>query len=126
LDAVVDYLPSPVDVPPVEGVIPGTDEVVVRKASVDEPFSALAFKIMTDPFVGVLTFVRVYSGVLPAGSYVYNVRTGKRERISRLLQMHSNKRQELKELQAGDIGAVVGLKDVSTGDTLCDEKNQLF
>ncbi len=125
LDAVVDYLPSPVDVPPVEGVIPGTDEVVVRKASVDEPFSALAFKIMTDPFVGVLTFVRVYSGVLPAGSYVYNVRTGKRERISRLLQMHSNKRQELKELQAGDIGAVVGLKDVSTGDTLCDEKKPI-
>ena len=125
LDAVVDYLPSPVDVPPVEGVIPGTDEVVLRKASVDEPFSALAFKIMTDPFVGVLTFVRVYSGALPAGSYVYNVRTGKRERISRLLQMHSNKRQELKELQAGDIGAVVGLKDVNTGDTLCDEKKPI-
>ncbi len=122
LDAVVDYLPSPLDVPPVEGMIPGTDRVEIRKASVDEPFSALAFKIMTDPFVGVLTFARVYSGTLDAGSYVYNARTGRKERVSRILQMHANKRQEIKVLQAGDIGALVGVKDINTGDTLCDEK----
>ncbi|KKQ18414.1 MAG: Elongation factor G [candidate division TM6 bacterium GW2011_GWA2_36_9] len=126
LDAVVDYLPSPLDVPPVEGVVPGTDKVEMRKASLEEPFSALAFKIMTDPFVGVLTFARVYSGKLEAGSYVYNVRTGKKERVSRILQMHANKRQEISSLHAGDIGALVGVKDINTGDTLCDEKHPII
>ncbi len=126
LDAVVDYLPSPLDVPPIEGVVPRTDKVEERKASVDEPFSALAFKIMTDPYVGVLTFARVYSGKLDAGSYIYNARTGKKERVSRILQMHADKRQELKALHAGDIGALVGLKDVKTGDTLCDEKHPII
>jgi elongation factor G len=126
LDAIVDYLPSPLDVPPVEGIVAGSEKVVVRKPSVDESFCALAFKIMTDPYVGILTFVRVYSGVLKAGSYIYNSRTGSKERVSRLLQMHSNKRQEIGELQAGDIGAVVGLKDVNTGDTLCDEKQRVI
>jgi elongation factor G len=123
LDAIVDYLPSPLDVRPVEGIIPGdSDEAIPRKADESEPFSALAFKVAADPFVGQLTFIRVYSGVLGAGSYVYNSTKDRKERVGRLLQMHSNKREELKEVRAGDIAAVVGLKDTLTGDTLCDPK----
>jgi elongation factor G len=125
LDAVIDYLPSPVDVPPVEGVNPDTDEPALRRASDDQPFSALAFKIMSDPFVGHVTYIRVYSGVLKSGSYVYNPGKRTRERISRLLQMHANKREEIEEVHAGDICAVVGLKNVNTGDTLCDEQKQI-
>src|SRR5260221_85679 len=125
LDAVVDYLPSPVDVPPVEGVNPENDEVVLRRASDDAPFSALAFKIMSDPFVGHVTYIRVYSGVLKSGSYVYNPGKRSRERISRLLQMHANKREEIEAVYAGDICACVGLKSVTTGDTLCDENKQV-
>ncbi len=119
LDAVIQYLPSPVDIPPVEGV-DDNDKEVVRQANDDEKFSALAFKLMSDPFVGQLTFVRVYSGTLQAGSTVLNSVKGKKERIGRILQMRANDREEIKELRAGDIGAVVGLKDVTTGDTLCD------
>jgi elongation factor G len=124
LDAVVDYLPSPVDVPPIVGFDPnkGPDAVVERQAADDAPFSALAFKIMTDPFVGQLTFIRVYSGVLTSGSTVYNATKQKTERIGRLLKMHANKREEIKEVYAGDIAAAVGLRAVSTGDTICDEK----
>jgi elongation factor G len=125
LDAVVDYLPAPTDVPPLEGVNPDTDEVELRRASDDAPFSALAFKIMTDPFVGHVTYIRVYSGVLKAGSYVYNSGKRTRERISRMLQMHANKREEIEDIYAGDICAVVGLKSVNTGDTLCDENKQV-
>jgi elongation factor G len=120
LDAVVDYLPSPLDVPPVEGTT-ATDEVVLRRASDEEPFAALAFKIMSDPFVGHVTFIRVYSGVLKSGSYVYNSTKQVRERISRLVRMHANKREEIEAIYAGDIAACVGLKSVTTGDTLCDE-----
>ncbi len=120
LDAVVDYLPSPVDVPAVEGVKMGTDEPVTRKASDDEPFSALAFKIMTDPFVGSLTFARIYSGVLTTGSMVLNSVKDNRERIGRMLQMHANHREDIKEARAGDIVALAGLKNTTTGDTLCD------
>jgi len=126
LDAVVDYLPSPVDVPPLEGVNPETDAVELRRASDDAPFSALAFKIMTDPFVGHVTYIRVYSGVLKSGSYVYNSGKRTRERISRLLQMHANKREEIDTVYAGDICACVGLKSVNTGDTLCDENKQVI
>src|SRR5271167_2342527 len=126
LDAVIDYLPSPTDVPPVEGTDPGTDEVALRRASDDQPFAALAFKIMSDPFVGHVTYIRVYSGVLKSGSYVLNSGKGSRERISRLLQMHANKREEIDEIYAGDICAVVGLKSVNTGDTLCDENKQVI
>jgi elongation factor G len=126
LDAVVDYLPSPIDVPPVEGTDPETDEVVLRRAADDQPFSALAFKIMSDPFVGHVTYIRVYSGVLKSGSYVMNAAKGSRERISRLLQMHANKREEIDEIYAGDICACVGLKSVNTGDTLCDESKQII
>jgi elongation factor G len=126
LDAVVDYLPSPLDVPPVEGINPDTDETVLRRASDDQPFSALAFKIMSDPFVGHLTYIRVYSGVLNAGSYIYNSTKGTRERIGRLLQMHANKRVEIDAVYAGDICACVGLKSVTTGDTLCDENKQVI
>jgi elongation factor G len=125
LDGVVDYLPSPLDVPPVEGIIPGTDKVQERVADPKAPFSALVFKIMTDPFVGVLSFVRVYSGTLKAGSYVYNSTKGTKERISRLVKMHANKREEIDELRAGDIGAAVGLKDAATGDTICDENHPI-
>ena len=121
LDAIVAILPSPADVPAVEGLIPNSDQVGRREAKDDQPFSALAFKVMTDPYVGRLTFVRLYSGTLQAGSYIYNVSTGKRERVSRLLEMHANDRSERKEVFAGDIIAVVGLKDTTTGDTLCDE-----
>jgi len=124
LDAVVDYLPSPVDVPPISGFDPnkGPDTIVERPASDDAPFAALAFKIMTDPFVGQLTFIRVYSGVMTAGSSAFNSTKQKSERLGRLLKMHANKREEIKEVYAGDIAAAVGLKSVSTGDTICDEK----
>jgi elongation factor G len=124
LDAVVDYLPSPVDVPPIKGFDPnkGPEAIVDRPAADDAPFAALAFKIMTDPFVGQLTFIRVYSGVLTAGSTGYNSTKQKNERIGRLLKMHANKREEIKEVYAGDIAAAVGLRSVSTGDTICDEK----
>ncbi len=120
LDAVVDYLPSPLDVPNVKGVKPDSDEEMVRKSSDDEPFSGLAFKIMTDPFVGSLTFVRVYSGVLETGSSVLNSVKDNRERIGRMLQMHANHREDIKEARAGDIVALAGLKSTTTGDTLCD------
>ncbi len=126
LDAVVDYLPSPLEVPAIKGLNPNTNEEDERIADSKEPFSALAFKIMTDTFVGSLTFARVYSGKLEAGSYVYNANKGKKERISRLLRMHANKREELKEVLAGDIVALVGIKDISTGDTLCDEKKPIL
>ncbi|WP_018862838.1 MULTISPECIES: elongation factor G [unclassified Thioalkalivibrio] len=119
LDAVVEYLPSPEEVKAIKGVKAGTEEPVEKHASDDEPFAALAFKIMTDPYVGSLTFVRVYSGVLSAGDTVLNTQNNRRERIGRILQMHSNSREEIKELRAGDIGAVVGLKDLYTGSTLC-------
>ena len=122
LDAIIDYLPSPLDVPPLEGINPDNDETVLRRASDDAPFSALAFKIMSDPFVGHVTYIRVYSGVLNAGSYVFNSSKGTRERIGRLLQMHANKREEIEAVYAGDICACVGLKSVTTGDTLCDEE----
>jgi elongation factor G len=123
LDAVVDYLPSPLDVPAIKGTLPDSDEAVERHSSDEEPFSALAFKVMTDPYVGKLTFFRVYSGTLQSGSYVQNSTKGKRERVGRILQMHANSRQEISEVYAGDIAAAVGLKDTTTGDTLCDEKN---
>ncbi len=126
LDAVVDYLPSPLDVPPVEGTDPATEETILRRASDEQPFAALAFKIMSDPFVGHVTYIRVYSGVLKSGSYVVNSGKGTRERISRLLQMHANKREEIGEIYAGDICACVGLKSVNTGDTLCDEEKQII
>ena len=125
LDAIIDYLPSPIDVPSIEGVDLDGNEVQ-RHSSDDEPFSALAFKIVTDPYVGKLAYFRVYSGVLQAGSYVMNSTKGKRERIGRILQMHANKRQEIEEIHAGEIAAAVGLKDTTTGDTLCDEKNQVI
>jgi len=121
LDAVVDYLPSPLDIPPVQGTNPVSQEEEERSPSADSPFSALAFKIMTDPYVGTLAFFRVYSGVLGSGSYIYNSTKGRKERIGRLLKMHANKREELKEVCAGDIAAAVGLKNATTGDTLCDE-----
>lgn len=121
LDAVVNYLPSPVDVPPVKGIHQdnGTDEI--RQSADEEPFCALAFKIMTDPFIGQLTFIRVYSGTLKAGSYVYNSSKEKTERVSRLVKMHANRREEIGEIHAGEIGAVVGLRQISTGDTICDQ-----
>ena len=125
LDGVVDYLPSPLNVPPVEGVVPGTEKVVVRKADPKEPFAALVFKIMTDQFVGVLNFIRVYSGTLKSGSYVYNARTGNKERVSRLIKMHANKREEISEVRAGDIAAVVGIKDSMTGDSLYSDGNPI-
>lgn len=126
LDAIVDYLPSPLEVPPIKGIRLSDDAKVERRASDDEPFAALAFKIMTDPFVGQLTFIRAYSGVLNAGSYVYNSTKDSKERIGRLLKMHANKREEIKEVRAGDIAAVVGLKNTLTGDTLCDEDNPVI
>jgi len=126
LDAVLDYLPSPVDIPPVKGVDPNTGEEITRKADDNEKFAALAFKIMSDPFVGQLTFFRVYSGVLHAGSTVYNPGRGQRERIGRILQMHANERQEIKEVLAGDIAAAVGLKTAFTGDTLSDMENPIL
>nr|WP_207713342.1 elongation factor G [Clostridium cochlearium] len=122
IDAIIKYLPSPLDIPPVKGTHPETGEEIERKASDDEPMSTLAFKIATDPFIGKLAFVRVYSGVMKNGTYVLNPVKGKRERIGRLVKMHANHREEVEELYAGDLGAVVGLKDTITGDTLCDEK----
>jgi elongation factor G len=126
LDAVVDYLPSPVDIPPVEGIDPHTDEPVLRRASDDQPFAALAFKIMTDPYVGHLTYIRVYSGVLRTGQSIYNSTKKTRDRIGRLLRMHANKREEIDSVEAGDIAACVGLKNVTTGDTLCDETKPII
>jgi elongation factor G len=127
LDAVIDYLPSPEDIPPVKGHLPQHDETIVERVANDkEPFGALAFKIMTDPFVGRLTYFRVYSGSLKAGSYVYNSTKDKRERIGRLLQMHANKREEIEEVLAGDIAAAIGLKETRTGDTLCDEEKPVI
>jgi elongation factor G len=127
LNAVIDYLPSPLDVPPIHGHEPRhEDNVIERKPDDSEPFSALAFKIMTDPYVGKLTYFRVYSGSLPAGSYVYNSTKDKRERVGRLLQMHANRREEIEEVYAGDIAAAIGLKDTRTGDTLCTEKNAVI
>ena len=126
LDAVVDYMPSPLDIPPIKGVVPGTEEEEERHADDNGPFSALAFKIMADPFVGKLAFFRVYSGTLKSGSYVYNSTKGKKERIGRILQMHANKREEIQEVYSGDIAAAVGLKDTTTGDTLCDEKHEII
>ncbi|MCC4310658.1 elongation factor G [Carnobacterium maltaromaticum] len=126
LDAVIDYLPSPLDVPAITGTVPGTEEVVARSADDDAPFAALAFKVMTDPFVGRLTFFRVYSGTLNGGSYVKNATKGKRERIGRILQMHANSRNEIPVVYSGDIAAAVGLKDTTTGDTLCDEKQEVI
>jgi len=127
LDAVVDYLPSPLDVPPISGLDPDAKEetLLERPAADDAPFSALAFKLMTDPFVGQLTFIRVYSGVLTSGSSVYNSTKQRTERVGRLLKMHANKREEIKQVYAGDIAAAVGLKQVGTGDTLCDEKKPI-
>jgi elongation factor G len=119
LDAVIELMPSPVDIPPVGGILENESEGE-RKASDDEPFAALAFKIMTDPFVGQLTFFRVYSGVLNSGDTIYNPVKGRKERIGRILQMHANNREEIKEVRAGDIAAAVGLKEATTGETLCD------
>jgi elongation factor G len=126
LDAVVDYLPSPVDIPPVKGVNPDDESFIERKADDAEPFSALVFKIMTDPFVGQLAFFRVYSGKVDSGTAVLNSTKGTTERIGRLLQMHANKREEIKEVRAGDIGAAVGLRSVTTGDTICDKNHPIL
>lgn len=126
LDGVVDYLPAPTDIPAIKGVVPGTEEEIERKADDNEPFAALAFKVMTDPYVGKLTFFRVYSGTLKSGSYVLNSVKNKKERIGRILQMHANHREEIDEIYCGDIAAAVGLKDTSTGDTLCDEKHPVI
>ena len=126
LDAIVDYMPAPTDVPAIKGVNPKTDEEEERKSSDDEPFAALAFKIMTDPYVGRLSFFRVYSGTLTTGSSVLNATKGKRERVGRLLQMHANHREDLETVYSGDIAAVVGLKNTTTGDTLCDEKHPII
>ncbi len=126
LDAIVDYMPAPTDIESIKGNKPGSDELVARHSSDTEPFAGLAFKIMTDPFVGRLTFFRIYSGKLTAGSYVYNSCKGKKERVGRLIRMHANNRSELEEAYAGDIVAIVGLKDTTTGETLCDENNPVI
>jgi len=127
LDNIIEFLPSPLDIPTTSGLDPqNTEKTLERKANESEPLSALAFKVATDPFVGRLTFTRVYSGKLESGSYVYNSASGQKERIGRLLQMHANSREEINEISAGQIGAVVGLKNTKTGDTLCDEKNQIL
>ena len=126
IDAIIYYLPSPIDLPSVQGLDPKTEEKLTRKASDDEPFSALAFKIATDPFVGNLSYFRVYSGKLAAGSYVLNASTGQKERLGRILRMHADKREEVKEIYAGEIGAAVGLKGTTTGDTLCDPDNPII
>jgi elongation factor G len=125
LDAVIDYLPSPLDVPPVHGIDPRTEHELSRRPALDEPFSALAFKVMTDPYVGKLTYFRVYSGTLSAGSYAYNATRARRERVSRLLQMHANHREDIETVSAGNVVAAVGLKDTTTGDTLCDEAHPI-
>jgi elongation factor G len=126
LDAVVEYLPSPLDIPPVKGINPNSQTDDSRPAKDDAPFSALAFKIMTDPFVGTLSFFRVYSGSLASGASIYNSTRSKRERVGRLLKMHANKREEIKEVYAGDIAAAVGLKTATTGDTLCDDDDPII
>ena len=126
LDAVVDYMPSPLDIPAIKGINPDTNEEDHREADDSEPFAALAFKIMADPFVGKLAFFRVYSGTLNAGSYVFNSTKGKKERIGRILQMHANHRKEIEVVYSGDIAAAVGLKDTTTGDTLCDENHPII
>ena len=126
LDAIVDYMPAPIDIPAMTGIDPDTEEEIERKPSDDEPFSALAFKIMTDPYVGRLSFFRVYSGTLETGKTVYNSTKGQRERISRILLMHANHREDLSQVYSGDIAAAVGLKNTTTGDTLCDEKNRII
>jgi elongation factor G len=127
LDAVIDYLPAPVDIPPIKGHLPHHDDTIAeRPVSDDAPFAALAFKIATDPFVGKLTFFRVYSGVLTSGSYVYNSTKDKRERVSRVLQMHANKREEIEEVRCGDIAAAIGLRDTRTGDTMCDDDHPII
>ena len=125
LDAIVDYLPSPLDIPPVKGTKVGSDEEIERKADDNEPFSALVFKIMADPYVGKLAFFRVYSGTLKSGSYVYNSNKGKRERVGRILRMHANHREEIEEIRAGDIASAVGLKETTTGNTICDESHPI-
>ena len=125
LDAIVDYLPSPLDIPPVKGTKPGTDEELERRADDNEPFSALVFKIMADPYVGKLAFFRVYSGTLSSGSYVYNSNKSKRERVGRILRMHANHREEIDEIRAGDIASAVGLKETTTGNTICDESHPI-
>jgi elongation factor G len=126
LDAVVDYLPSPADIPPTTGTVPSTGDYIQRPPKDEEPFSALAFKIMTDPFVGKLTFFRVYSGTLTSGSYIYNSTSDRRERVTRILRMHADEREEIKAVYPGDIAAAVGLKKTTTGDTLCDEEDQVI
>ena len=126
LDAIVDYMPAPIDVPDIKGVDPQTDEPTTRKSSDEEPFAALAFKIATDPYVGKLAFTRIYSGSIESGSYVYNSTKGKRERIGRILMMHANKREEIEKAYAGDIVAIIGLKDTTTGDTLCDMDSEVI
>lgn len=126
LDAIVDYMPSPLDIPAISGIAVGSEEQIERHSSDEEPFAALAFKIMTDPFVGKLCFFRVYSGTLDSGSYVYNSTKGKRERIGRILMMHANARTDIDKVYSGDIAAAVGLKDTTTGDTLCDEKSAVI
>jgi len=126
LDAVVDYLPSPLDVPSIKGIDPKTDEEIERKSSDTEPFAALAFKLQTDPFVGQLTFFRVYSGIVEAGTYIYNSTTGEKERLGRIVRMHANDREEVKTVYAGEIAAAVGLKNTKTSDTLCDENNPVI
>ena len=126
LDAVIEYLPSPVDVPSIKGIRPIDGEIIKRKSDDKEPFSALAFKVMTDPYVGKLTFFRVYSGVIKSGAYIYNSTQDKKERVGRLLQMHANKREGIEEVYCGDIGAAIGLKFTTTGDTLCDDANQII
>ena len=122
LDAVIDYLPAPPEVKAIEGVLKDGETVATRESKDDEPFAALAFKIATDPFVGTLTFFRVYSGVLATGDQVFNPIKGRKERVGRMVQMHANDRQEVKEVRAGDIAAAIGMKDVTTGETLCDLK----
>ena len=126
LDAVLDYMPSPVDIPPIKGIVPGTEAEEERPADDNGPFSALAFKIMADPYVGKLAFFRVYSGTLDSGSYVYNSTKDKKERVGRILQMHANKREDIEKVYSGDIAAAVGLKVTTTGDTLCDEKHEII
>ena len=126
LDAVIDYMPSPLDIPPIKGVVPDTEEEEERPADDNGPFSALAFKIMADPYVGKRAFFRVYSGTLDSGSYVYNSTKGKKERVGRILQMHANKREDIEKVYSGDIAAAVGLKVTTTGDTLCDEKHEII
>ena len=127
LDAVIEFLPAPNEVAAIQGVLPGEEEKTDSRSSSDEePFSALAFKIATDPFVGTLTFIRVYSGVLSVGDGVVNSTRSKKERVGRMVQMHSNSRNEIKEIRAGDIAACIGLKDITTGDTLCDTKDQII